>query len=206
MGTTKLAVYNGTLRLLGDDRLASLSENREPRRVLDDLWDEHVRACLEAGSWNFALRSIQVGSDPDVALGFGFQFAFEKPDDWLRTAALSADESFALPLTDYADEAEYWKANVEPIYVRYVSDDAAFGMDTTRWTPSFSLFVQSHLAAELAAHHRNAQFGDLDRLRQRRRGDALAKDALGQAPQFAPRGSWVRTRWGSAARNERTRQ
>jgi hypothetical protein len=205
MGTTKLAVYNGTLRLLGDTRLVSLSESREPRRILDDLWEEHVRACLEAGSWNFALRSVQLGSDPDVALAFGFQYAFEKPDDWLRTAALSGDETFGTPLTDYADEAEYWKANVDPLYVRYVSSDGAWGMDPTRWTPSFSLYVQAHLAAEMAAHHRNAQFADLDRLRQRRRAEALVKDAVGQPPQFPPRGGWVRARWGGAARHERSR-
>lgn len=89
--------------------------------------------------------------------------------------------------------------------MRYVSSDTAWGMDTTGWTPSFSLYVQAHLAAEMAAHHRNAAFSDLDKLRQRRRAEALAKDAVGQPPQFPPRGTWVRARWGSSTRNERTR-
>ena len=35
----RLDVYNGALRRLGSRRLASLTENREPRRVLDDIWN-----------------------------------------------------------------------------------------------------------------------------------------------------------------------
>lgn len=206
MGTTKLAVYNGTLRLLGDTKLASLSEAREPRRILDDLWTEHTAICLESGNWNFALRSVQIDYDPSVTLSFGYAYAFEKPDDWLRTAALSVDESFTVPFLDYVDEADYWKADTTPLYVKYVSGDSAYGMDLGRWPASFSLYVQAHLAAEMAAHHRNASFADLDKLRKRRLTDASAKDGLGQAPQFMPRGNWIRSRWGSQSRNERTRQ
>jgi hypothetical protein len=202
----KLSIFNGVLRLLGDTRLASLSEAREPRRILDDLWTEHVKACLEAGDWNFCIRNIQIDPDPSVILTHGYAYAFEKPEDWLRTSAISLDETFATPLIDYSDESGYWKADSTPLYVKYVSGDAAYGMDPSIWTPSFSLFVQAHLAAEMAVHHKNASFKDMDELRRRRRGDALARDAIGQPPQFQPRGSWITARWGSSTRNERTRQ
>jgi hypothetical protein len=36
------------------------------------------------------------------------------------------------PLTDYADEVAYWFSDLDEIYVRYVSDDANFGMDFAR--------------------------------------------------------------------------
>ena len=36
---TRLQLYNSALLLLGERNLASLSENREPRRLLDHVWD-----------------------------------------------------------------------------------------------------------------------------------------------------------------------
>ena len=48
--TDKLTVYNETLGLLGERKLASLTEQREPRRVLDGFWDQTVAYCLDASS------------------------------------------------------------------------------------------------------------------------------------------------------------
>jgi hypothetical protein len=39
MSASKLKLYNDALGILGERRLASLTENREPRRVLDEVWD-----------------------------------------------------------------------------------------------------------------------------------------------------------------------
>jgi hypothetical protein len=64
LATTKLSLYNGALRELGSRKLSSLSENRESRRVLDDIWDGGFRdEILESGLWTFAVRSIEIDRD-----------------------------------------------------------------------------------------------------------------------------------------------
>ena len=48
MAVTKLSLYNDTLQLLGERRLASDTEDREPRYDLDSLYDNGaVDYCLE---------------------------------------------------------------------------------------------------------------------------------------------------------------
>ena len=57
--TDKLSIYNGALNILGERKLASETENREPRYQLDDIWDnDMVDRCLQMGQWNFAARSV----------------------------------------------------------------------------------------------------------------------------------------------------
>src|SRR5258708_823139 len=121
--TDKLSLYNGALtEFLGERKLANLTENREPRRVLDEIWDGGaLRYCLEQGLWNFAMRTIQLTYSPSVEPDFGFRYAFDKPTDWVRTAALCVDEFFRCPLLQYNDEAGFWFADIDTIYVRYIS-------------------------------------------------------------------------------------
>jgi len=76
---TKLGLFNGALLMLGERSLATLTENREPRRLLDIVWDGGgVRTCLEAGIWNFAVRAARIEYDPSAEPGFGLDRAFTK--------------------------------------------------------------------------------------------------------------------------------
>src|SRR5438270_251157 len=79
--------------LCGERFLASLTEEREPRRLLDQAWASNaVRACLEMGQWNFAMRTIQIDYDSGVEPGFGYNRAFPKPTDWVNTTGVCEDE------------------------------------------------------------------------------------------------------------------
>ena len=89
---TKLGLFNSALRELGERKLSGLTEAREPRRVLDDVYDSTLKYCLENGAWNFAIRTIEVLPDAGVSTDFGYENAFTKPTDWLRTVGLSGDE------------------------------------------------------------------------------------------------------------------
>ena len=106
--TDRLSIYNGALMLAGERFLASLTEEREPRRLLDHVWDTGgLKACLEMGQWAFAMRTTQVDYDTSVEPGFGYHRAFVKPDDWVLTSAVCEDEFFRSPLLRYWDEAGY---------------------------------------------------------------------------------------------------
>lgn len=197
MATTRLSLYNEALRICGERRLASLSENREPRHLLDQVWNEGwIDKCLEAGQWNFAMRSVQLDYDTDVQPNFGMTYGFSKPSDWIRTAGLCADERFSEPLLNYKDEAGYWYADQTPIYVRIISNDAAFGANLSLWPGTFAGFAAAFGASQIVTKLTS----DKDRLvltkrelRDRKR-DALNKDAMNDPTTFPARGSWVRAR------------
>ena len=195
---SKLGIYNGALRLLGERKLASLAENREPRRVLDDLYDTQCNVCLSQANWNFATRPVRLDSDTDIEASFGYTYTFGKPEDWLRTTAVSSDEYFREPLKEYDDVGSYWRADIDPVYVKYVSNDADWGMDLSRWTPLFEVYAMAHFASEMAEHHGpKSKVDDLRLLARRRLMKASAVEAVGQPVEFYPTGSWVRARGGN---------
>ena len=194
---SKLEVYNAVLvDHLGERRLASLTENREPRRVLDDIWTNGVTYCLEAALWNFAMRAVEVESSPSIDPTFGFQYAFEKPDDWLRTASLSDNERFDPPLTCYRDETNYWWADSDPLYVTYVSDDTDYGLDLSLWPESFVDYVTAHLARKACKRitGNKTDAGELRKIEAQCKLSAVSRDAMNEAAKFRPLGTWVNAR------------
>lgn len=151
MSTNKLRLYNGALAIIGQRMLASLSENRESRRQLDLAWDDGAMDdALEAGQWYFATRSVRITYDPSIEPDWGFRRVFEVPVDHLRTTAVCQDEMFNTPLLDYREEAGFWYASLDTIFVRYVSNDDAFGHDMSLWPGTFVEYLKGHLAFLIA--------------------------------------------------------
>ncbi len=149
--TTKLQIYNGALSLIGDRLLASLTESRESRRLLDLVYDDDgVKACLEAGQWYFAMRSQKITYDPSISPTWGFRRVFDVPSDHVRTCALCSDEQFEIPLINYREEANFWYTDIDIIYVRFVSQDTNYGFDLSLWPQSFTEFVKAHFAYKIS--------------------------------------------------------
>jgi hypothetical protein len=177
-----------------------LTEDREPRRVIDSLWDDAVQFCLAQGLWDHGGRSIEANSVPSVEPTFGFLYAFTKPDDWVRTNGVFASGDEGSPLVDYVDEAGYWYANIAPIYVRYVSNDATYGYNIGKWPATFAAYVRAHIAAEICQSltESKASVEGLRALEHRRKGEAKGIDAMNGPARFAPEGSWVASKRGSS--------
>ena len=198
---SKLLLYNASLLLVGERKLASLTENREPRRLLDDVYDGGaIKTCLEAGFWNFGTRAIKIEFDPSVAPDFGFTRGFAKPSDWVRTAVVSASEYFRPPFKDYqfSDEAGFWFADVDTLYVKLVSDGADYGGDLGSWPESFARYFETYLASRVAwkiTRDKKTVAAIQDELKRLLKG-ATAKDAMNSGTSVPPEGSWNRARGG----------
>lgn len=205
MATTKLGLYNGALRLLNEPPIASLSEGVMKRRALDDVYDDALVYCLEQGLWNFATATVEIGSNPSVTPAFGYSYAFDKPTEWVRTVAVSADETFADPLLRVTDEQGYWHADVDPIYVRYVSKDSELGLDLTRWPMTYAKAVETWLAHEvcLPITKSETKLDTIHKLWRQRIADARSKDAMNESARFPPVGTWVRSRSCGSTRGRR---
>lgn len=197
--TNRLSLYNGALNLVGAARLTSTTERRESRRVLDSIWDAGaVKACLQEGQWNWAARTMALSFSDSLAPDFGFQYAFERPGDFVRLIGLSSSPDFYAPLNDYEASGELYFANLDRIYLRYISDDPGFGGDFSLWPQDFRRFVEAYLAVE-AAPRLSASESKLQRLqeqRDQRLRDAASTDAMSGPSKSIPLGSWARARFG----------
>ena len=148
--TDRLRIYNGALLLCGERALNNLAEEVEPRYLLDLVWnDEGARYCLEQGQWHFAMRASSFDYEPSIAPDWGFSRGFTKPTDWVATSGVFSDERLQNPLLAYADEISYWFSDEDVIYVKYVSDDAAFGMDLAKWPSTFVDYVKAYFAGRI---------------------------------------------------------
>lgn len=200
MGTTQLQTYNNALMLCEERILASLTEARKPRYLLDQVWNSGgVIACLEEGLWTFAARADSITYDPNISPAFGYQHGFKKPDDYVRTIAISSDPYFNDALTQYEDENGYWWADCQTIFVRYVSKDAQYGSNLTIWPQSFQSFVEAHFASNIVkslTHAKDIQ-DRVEMARKQTLKSARSKDAMNEPARFFPRGQLVRARQGS---------
>ena len=206
---TKLSIFNGALRVLKETPLTQnevTNNTREPARLLNAVWtDGGVDDCLEAGQWRFAKRAVMLdytpSVEPDLDYG-GYQHAFEKPDDFVRICGMWTDGWQGQPLTDYREENGYWLADLETIWITYVSNDAAYGLDYSLWPQSFRKFVHAHFASEIAGPL-TSQGKETLQLRKMLLREALAIDGMADPTKFLPVGSWVRARGGSVSRENR---
>ena len=207
MAWSKLALYNTACIALGERPLSSLTENQEVRHKLDSVFargDGIIAFFMEQGHWNFAMRAVKIDKETSITPEFGFQYAFAKPTDFRKLNMIAGDEGFAAPLTHFEDEGIYWYANVDPLYVRYVSDDSAWGGDYSRWTETFGRWAGHWLALEIAPSMTGNL--DLERLEKRVRRllvEARSNDATNEPTRFPPLSSWATARLGGRNRGDR---
>jgi hypothetical protein len=201
--TDKLSVYRGVARACDERRLSSLTENVKIRRLIDGVWDDPagLQACLQAAFWNFAMETASFTYSPSITPAFGFQYAFDKPDDWLRTFIVSDDEMFSNRQFQYDDRGDYWMADCETIYVKYLSKSVTRGMDLSLWTPGFCDYVHHHLASLIVGDLESSKTSkdDLEMRSRRKLNIARATDAMDESMRFRPQGSWSRARQGSSS-------
>lgn len=204
-------MYNEALLICGERQLSAttgLTEATESRYLLDHVWNNGgVDNCLSSGQWRFAMRTIELGYTSTVEPQFGLTRAFIKPTDWVATSALSADEYFNAPLLNYVDEAGYWYADVDTLYVRFVSNGDSYGNNITSWPAKFSDFVAAHFASKIIlklTSDEDKRTGVFN-LRSRALLEAKNHDAMGDPTRFPPSGSWVNARRGGTRRDKGSR-
>ena len=112
-----------------------------------------------------------------------------------------------MPLTRYFDEANWWFADMDPIYVRYISNDTSYGYDYSLWPPNFSEFVEHYMAYKVARRLKGSfDVKELKKDMKEALLSAKSTDAMEDPARFPPRGSWVRSRQGRRGDDRGSRQ
>lgn len=210
MAYDQLKIYNNALMsYLGEAQLEDLDEARGPRYLLDQVWaEDSIKYCLEQGQWRHAIRTIKLEADTGIEPEFGHRYAFAQPDDMLRLAGISSNEFFNEPFTQFVDEAGYWYADIDIIYVQIISNGDDYGRNYSRWSPAFFEFVSCYHAWKIVSRVKNAsssrkELGDeLENMRK----NASGKDASNRPTRFPSRGSWAHSRHGRNSSLNRERR
>lgn len=206
----KLALYNGALRIIRETKLASLTEEREPRRLLDDEWagignGGAIKHCLEYGIWHFAKRTVKLTYNNALTPNFGLRRVFDQPTDFVRLVDMCSDEHFASPVLRYRTQGAYWFADLDDLYMSYISKDDDYGQNPLLWPEVFIDVVESHLAWKIALGLtvsdgiRGLAEATLDKAKLR----AKALGAMGEPTRFTPPSSWELARGGGSMRRDR---
>lgn len=201
---TKLEIYNAALRLCQERKLIALTDNTEPRRLLDAAWGSDtdssaIKYCLEMGQWTFATRTLQVDFDPNVSPEFGYRYAFEQPDDMVKVAGVFQDEMCNVPLLDYSDERRYWFSSLDRIWVKAISSLPEYGGDLSLWPETFAKMVEAYLANEIVGNLTHGGPGKMQMVAENWRMaklNAKSNDAMNKPTVILPTGKWNTARGG----------
>ena len=196
MAASQLGTYNKALRHLEERQLLNLTENREPRRLLDAEWSDAILMCLQSGYFRFSIRQVMASPDSASTPNFGRKYSYTKPSDWIRTYQVSPDDRFLLLDRDYADQNNVWYSDLPYFYVRYVSNDPNFGLNMALWPMAFTEYLGCYLAYLISP--RLAQSKDkvdtIEKRLKRFKAEAVATDAMDAPPGKIPPGTWVQSR------------
>ena len=175
------------------------------RRLLDECWDDSVTYMLTQGLWNFGQRTVALEYVTDVEPAFGYTYIFERPEDYVRTVAISSSGELYPTLDDFLEENGYLHANCSPLYLQYVSNDNGYGLDQSRWPETFKKALAAYLAVEIAPTARLSASA-MDALEKKLYGrlkDARTKDAMDQSAMRPPPGRLVQSRAGRSNNQRR---
>lgn len=200
-------LYNNALLLCGERSISTLSDATEPRRLLDQVYNtEGIQKCLEHAQWRFATRSAQLDYDPDIDPSFGYARAFPHPSDYRGFVAVCQDEFFREPLLQYNDEAGHLYADLDTIYLRYVSDDNAYGMNINDWPGWFEDYVAAVFAQKICLKlttGTEARFKVVEAELKSRKLTALNENTRSEPARFPPPGRWTRARHDNRSSRDR---
>jgi len=196
---TKLKLFNNALLHIGELNLSSLTEPREPRRVLDQIYDSgFIQTLLEEAPWKFATRTVKLDYDSSVTPSFGYRRAFGKPSDFVVICKVCQDEYYNYPMLRYQDEGNFIYSDLDEIFIQYVSNGVTFGLDLTKWPESFARYAELNLAHRACERitHSVERFKTITALMRIARDSAKSKDAMKNPTTFLPMGSWTSSRSG----------
>lgn len=186
-------IYNDALQILGQERIASNTDDSLRKNQLDIAREAGVvEAMLEDQSWQFGLESKKSFYDPGVEPEFGPPRAHLKPTDMHRIDGLWADDYRQYPIVEYVDEGDYFYTDYQIIYITFVSND--FLTDPTLWPTYFKRYVAARLALDAGPSIPGSNMDNADKQFKDRESEAKSTDALRAPPTHFTQGTWSRAR------------
>lgn len=192
----KLTIWNWALHALGEARMATLTDQVKAYYVFTDLWDGVVLEAFSQGDWNRFKSTVSLTESATGTVIPSRSYIYDYPSDYVRTVAVSPDAFFNSPFTDYNDEGGFLHANVEPLYLKYISNALVDTPDS--WPNAFARYVAALLAFESCEAIKNSTSDkqELEKDMESARRTARSIDAKNEQGKAFNTGSWARSRRG----------
>lgn len=146
---SKLTIFNDTLKILGDHRLVTETDEVEARYELDRSWTNAVAFVFQAAFWRFTLVTATLTHNgtltPTVA---GYTSVFAQPANYYRPHALFVLSSARECPLDVKQQGVLFYANTTPINIRYVS--SALVATPASWPETVAKAVAAYMAFDIA--------------------------------------------------------
>lgn len=209
---TRLSVYNDALRLIGSQPIAALTDNIPQVQALNESFTDVVLDALSLTPWNFAIKTVQINADPAATPAIGYQFAFQKPDDWIATIAASEypdiRDAYVYEFEDlFKDSAGLLHSDTDTLYLEYISTDFAEEAGIAAWSHLFARYISAALALDIV-QRLNQSSTDRDKIEREARmrlAKAKSRDARDEKEARIRSGSWNRAQRGFGVRQNRQR-
>ena len=198
--TSQLSVFNNAMWMLGGRNLVTVTDAGDAPRTLLQLWDRAVEYCLQQGHWIFAEEQVKLDTPSVTEVPTeGLRYAYELPEDFIRTNEIAGDEYFSSPVFDIHQRNNHLYVDLNPLYLRYTSRSVTRGFNYAEWPESFTIYVTLYLAtlaAPFLAPDRKAELitapGNVGLAQAKL--NALGKDAVEGPTEFLPQGRWSGSR------------
>jgi hypothetical protein len=144
--TTKLAVYQEALRLIGEHDIATITDDVECRYVFDGEYDNAILYCLAQGWWRFAFFTAAVAPAGSSTVP-GYTQAFAKPAGWLRTHSVGIINSTTrfVPIDFNEQGGSVYVKYTTGVVLKYLKASAT-EIDPANWPEVFAKVVAAYLA------------------------------------------------------------
>jgi len=139
MATSVVKIVNNALVRIGASSITALTENSEPARAANVIYDQIRDATLRDHVWNFATRRIQLAQDV-AAPAFGYVYAYTLPTDCLRVLQMELKDMV------YKIEGRKLLTDEGTAKIMYISRVT----DPNEFDPMFIEALSARLAAELS--------------------------------------------------------
>lgn len=175
---------------LGASRITSLTQGSKSANFCAEQYNKIRDEALRRHIWNFAKARAKL-AQLSAAPAFGFERAFQLPDDWLRVCTVHDNENASGGVI-YAIEGRTLLSDASDIYLSYVR----LVSDVNTMTSDFRELLALKLAVDgcIPIVNSNTLKADLrDQLKDFMQG-VRSTDAIEDYPKQMPNGSWITER------------
>lgn len=95
--SSKVDISNQALDRIGVDAILSFTENSEPARKVNLIFDDLLNETVQEAAWNFAVKRVELPRLVDTPI-IGFNYKYQLPNDCLQVLRI---------ITDYTDPYDY---------------------------------------------------------------------------------------------------
>lgn len=196
MATSDVSIANRALTKLGSARILSLSDNSEPARVINSLYEAVRDAEVQRHRWKFAIRRTSLPALVD-APAFGYSYQYELPADHL--ALIQVGEWYVPAVNKQVARWSVESGRIltdapAPLPIRYI----ARVTDPALFDPLFAEALAARIALEACESITQSQT-KYERMAADYRAtilEAARMSSLLNPPDALPDGGWLWSREG----------